>query len=144
MAHTHRSKSKKQTPLKNQRKCKYEKQILGVMFARGMFGESRLLAGTLRSESQEPNLFKNQRDGRYHKQNLGGSCRRVSGKEPQTQSCLATTSDSSFFVRYQLCFPPFPMGKGISACVLSPLRRWTSLAGAFSVMGGLGPPMGSV
>lgn len=138
MAGVHRAKSKKQNPFKNQRKFKYYKQILGVMFARGMFGEPRLLVGTLRSKSQKPNLFKNQRDGRYHTQNLGDGCRRVSGKEPQTQSWLAMTSDSSFSVKYQLCLPPFPTGKGISARVLSPLRLWASLARAFSAMGGLG------
>lgn len=57
-----RSKSKKQTPFKNEKNFKYYEQILGVVFTRETFGESRSLAGILRSKSQKPSSFENQRD----------------------------------------------------------------------------------
>ena len=51
----------------NQRKFKYYKQILGLAFIRGMFGELRLLAGKLRFKSPKSNSFKNQRNVRHHR-----------------------------------------------------------------------------
>lgn len=127
MARIHRSKSQKQNPLKNQRKFKDYKQVLWVMFARGMFGEPRPPAGTLRSESPGPICLRTK--------GMVGIINKIWGA--LQEGWLATISDSSFSVRYQLCLLRFPMCKGISAPVLSPLRLWTSLAEAFSAMGGL-------
>ena len=50
----------------------------------------------------------------------------------QTQCWLAMASDSAFPLRYHLCLPLFPTGKGMSAYVPRPPGSWTSLAKAFS------------
>ena len=83
----------------NQRKFEYYKQILGLAFIRGMFGEFRLLSGKLRFKSPNWNSFKNQRDVRCHRKSLGNGHNWVTGKELQILSWPAMTSDPAFSMR---------------------------------------------